>query len=88
MKWAVTRRHNLVYLPAELEIHDLQKLVAESGLIFQLRDDAAIAPLFSALVDEWGPQERYAASKLDDQTANRLYNQTKQVYEWLVERVI
>lgn len=88
LKWAVTRRLELVYLPADLETHDLQKLVGNSGLMPQLREDAAIAPLFSALVDDWGPQERYAASKLDAKTAKRLYNQTKQVYEWLIERAV
>ena len=88
LKWAITRRLELVYLPADLETHDLQKLVGISGLMPQLREDTAVAPLFSALADDWGPQERYAASKLEAKTAKRLYNQTKQVYQWLIERTL
>jgi HEPN domain-containing protein len=88
LKWAITQRLELVYLPADFETHDLQKLVGISGLMPQLREDTAIAPLFSALADDWGPQERYAASKLDAKTAKRLYNQIKQVYQWLIERTL
>lgn len=88
LKWAITRRLELVYLPEDLEIHDLQKLVGKSGLSVQLREDREITKLFSALADDWGPQGRYAAPKLDDKMAERLYNQTKQVYEWLIERVL
>lgn len=85
LKWAITRRMDKTYLPAHLEIHDLQKLMGESGLARHLMKEPAIAPLFSALVDEWGPQGRYAASRLDGKKAERLYNQTKQVYEWIIE---
>jgi hypothetical protein len=86
LKWAITRQREEVYLPASLEIHDLDKLMGESGLAAQLQRDSAIAPFFSALVDEWGPQGRYDAGRLDDQKARLLYNQIKQVYSWLVER--
>lgn len=88
LKWAITRRTGEIYLPANLEIHDLDRLMAESGLAADMKRDAAIAPLFSALADDWGPQERYAASKLDGKTAKRLYNQIKQVYQWLMERAL
>lgn len=86
LKWAITCQMEEVYLPASLEIHDLEKLMGKSGLARQLQSDPAIAPLFSALVDEWGPQGRYDAGKLDDWKAKRLYNQIKQVYGWLIER--
>jgi HEPN domain-containing protein len=88
LKWAITRRMESILLPAHLEIHDLQKLLLESGLFPQLREDTTVSPLFSALVDDWGPQGRYAAGKLDAKSANRLYNQIKQVYQWLIEQVV
>ena len=88
LKWAITQHEEGIYLPADLEVHDLQKLMGRSGLAQDLQRDMAISPLFSALVDDWGPQERYAASKLDGKTALRLYKQTNQVYKWILERAI
>ncbi len=88
LKWAITCRMNVIYLPANLEIHDLSRLIKESGLVPHMRNDAAIAPLFSALMDDWGPHGRYEAPKLDGREAKRLYNQSKQVYEWLIERML
>jgi HEPN domain-containing protein len=86
LKWAITRRLAVDYLPAHLEIHDLDRLMGESGLAEGMKTDTAIAPLFSALVDEWGPHGRYAAPAMDGTKAKRLYNQIKQVYEWLIEQ--
>lgn len=86
LKWAITRKRGTTYLPGEFEIHDLDKLMGESGLARQLQNDHSMPRLFSALADEWGPHGRYDASKLDDKAATRLYNQIRQVYSWILER--
>ncbi len=88
LKWAITRRLGDTYLPADMEIHDLDRLMVESGLAAQLQKDFQINPFYSALVDEWGPHGRYDAANLDDRTAARLHNQIKQVYQWVVDRTL
>jgi HEPN domain-containing protein len=80
LKWAITRRLGEVHLPAEYEIHDLQKLMGNSGLVQDLKQDTSTLVLFSALADDWSPQGRYDAARLEERKATRLYNQTKLVY--------
>lgn len=86
LKWAVTRRNEQVYLPAELETHDLEWLLKHSGLANDLQRDQEIQILFSALIDEWGPAGRYDAGTLDPKAATRLYNQIREVYSWIIEK--
>ncbi|MEO5715601.1 MAG: HEPN domain-containing protein [Luteolibacter sp.] len=88
LKWAITRRNEQPYLPSTLETHDLQKLIEQTGLIPEMRQDLGTWTLFSALVDEWGPHGRYETKALDARAAARLYKQIKQVYSWITEHAV
>lgn len=88
LKWAITRRENAIYLPANLEIHGLDRLLQASGLQPGLKEDKAVFACYSALVDDWGPDGRYAAGMLDAHEALRLYKQINQVYQWINENAL
>src|ERR1019366_8168802 len=61
LKWAVTRRASLVYLPAAFETHDLDKLLMEAGLDTALKREIALHAAYSSVADRWGPGLRYLA---------------------------
>lgn len=88
LKWAITRRNQKVYLPAEFETHDLQELIKHTGLYSEMQQDTKTWNLFSALIDDWGPHGRYETATLSSQDAGRLYNQINQVYSWINEHAL
>jgi hypothetical protein len=61
LKWAITQRRECVYLPAELETHELDILLLQAGLGERLRREGVLRNMFAALADSWGPELRYMA---------------------------
>ena len=88
LKWAVTRRLECVYLPADFEIHDLAALLRQAGLEPLLLDEAELRDVFWALADTWGPELRYLAKSPASEKANSLYQQIARVYDWIVEQTV
>src|SRR5947207_2045733 len=88
LKWAVTERRQCVYLPLELETHDLAELLAQSGLKRTLMRDHDLSAKFDRLAESWGPELRYLAKEPTAKSANQLYQQIALVYHWIVEQRI
>ena len=59
LKWAVTERCEITYLPAELETHDWDTLLPEAGLTHSLRSNRPLRVVYSELAELWGPELRY-----------------------------
>jgi len=88
LKWAVTNARQCVYLPADLEIHDLDRLLVEAGLRSTLMRKHEMHAVFSALATSWGPELRYFAKAPLADRAMRLYQQIVEVYDWIAEQEI
>src|SRR5437763_1950210 len=61
LKWAVTEKRDCLYLPADLETHDLSTLLIEAGLRPALMRKRELRTVFSGLAESWGPRLRYLA---------------------------
>lgn len=88
LKWAVTSHRDLVYLPADLENHDWNCLLVESGLSAALRQDKSAAAIFSELADIWGPELRYLAKEPLTREAAALYERFVILYDWINEHAV
>jgi len=88
LKWAVTERQQCIYLPLELETHDLAELLAQSGLKGTLMRDHGLSAKFDALAESWGPELRYLAKEPTAKRANELYRQMIELYDWIMEQRI
>src|SRR2546429_5719031 len=88
LKWAVTRRRNLVYLPAELETHDYERLLHETGLLPQLARRPIIQAFFNELAQSWAPELRYLTRPVRKQEAEKLYDSMVVVYRWIHQNAI
>ena len=88
LKWAITCRRECVYLPAELEIHNLDKLMTEAGLERQLSEQHDLPDLFWRLAEGWGPELRYLAQAPEAGVAMNLYREIERVYYWIVEHAL
>ena len=88
LKYGVTRRRNTHYLPPELEIHGIDRLLQEAGLGHALQSSSSIEALFSEFADKWGPGLRYRTTAISMTEASRLYQQTEQVYNWINENLV
>lgn len=88
LKWAVTVRRNVLRLPADLETHNLDKLLAESGLVEMLKSNHLLFAMYSELAHEWGTDLRYLANLVERNDAERLYRQMNQIYGWINEQTI
>jgi HEPN domain-containing protein len=88
LKWAITRRREHVYLPANFEIHDLGALLAEAGLWPLLLEEEEFRDVFWALADNWGPELRYLAKAPEPRSASKLYEQIVRVYDWVAEQTV
>src|SRR2546423_12816201 len=82
LKWAITRRAEGLYLPAEMEIHELDELLFEAGLADHLQREAALRNMFAVLADSWGPELRYLAKAPTAKEAEILYRGISKVYDW------
>jgi hypothetical protein len=87
LKFAFCQRKGELYLPAHLETHDWDKLVAASGLLPDIKQQPKMDAIYSALVDKWGPSLRYRTGKYSASEANRLYNELDELYSFLRELV-
>src|SRR5438309_725634 len=56
LKWAVTRRRDITYLPAQLETHDWDILLPETGMQPRLARARAMQAIFAELAESWGPE--------------------------------
>jgi len=88
LKWAVTERYEITYLPAELETHDWDTLLPETGLANSLRTNHALRAVYSELAEHWGPELRYLSKEPARPEAERLYQQMEQVYRWVNEQTL
>ena len=86
LKWAVTEKRQCIYLPAELETHDLGILLAEAGLKRSMDRNQRMQILFSGLAESWGPDLRYLAKTPPQNDATTLYEQIVRVYDWIGEQ--
>jgi hypothetical protein len=86
LKWAITQRRECVYLPAELETHELDILLLHAGLGECLGREGALRNMFAALADSWGPELRYMARIPAPREAERLYREISKVYDWILEQ--
>jgi HEPN domain-containing protein len=87
LKFAICRRKGKVYLPANLEVHDWDKLVAAAGLLPEIKAQRVMAALYFALTDSWGPTIRYRTSLYPANQAKQLFNEMNQLYAFLNELV-
>ena len=88
LKWAVTDRKQCVYLPANLEIHNWDTLIAKAGLVGSLQAAPMIQAIFSELSERWGPELRYLAQLMPPNEAHKLYDNVVDVYIWIREQVL
>ncbi len=88
LKWAVTQKREWVYLPAELEVHDLNELLGQAGLRVPLRQRRCPERVFLGLAESWAPELRYLAKPPAADRAMRLYEQIVEVYDWIAEQTV
>jgi hypothetical protein len=88
LKWAVTERAESLYLPAELEIHDLDRLLLAAGLAPALMKEGELRAVFWALAESWGPELRYFAKAPERNEAKSLYENILKVYSWIAEQTL
>lgn len=88
LKWAITDRCEITYLPAELETHDWDTLLPEAGLASSLRTNRPLRAVYSELAELWGPELRYLSKEPAPREAERLYQQMEQVYRWVNEETL
>ena len=88
LKWAITRRHEYIYLPANLEIHDLDALLSGAGLRALLLKETELRDVFWALADNWGRELRYLARAPDAGFSRKLSEQIVKVYDWVAEQTV
>jgi len=86
LKWAVTSRKALVYLPEQLEIHDWDVLLIAGGLNIALTGDPELSGVFSDLSERWGPELRYSSKAVRAREAYELYQKIIQLYSWIREQ--
>ena len=87
LKFAYCRRKGALYLPEGLEVHDWDRLIDAAGLLPDIKQQAAMDAIFSALADKWGPSLRYRTAKYSTEEANRLYNEMDDLYSFFRELV-
>jgi len=83
LKWAVTQRREVIYLPAELEVHDWEILLTEAGLRPKLTAHKALDRSFEELAKIWGPELRYLVKPIKAEIAKELYGTLVGVYSWI-----
>ena len=88
LKFGVTRRQNCLYLPVELETHDLDRLLDAAGLGRALRNLPRIEASFSAFAERWGPELRYRTAVVQETQASVLYGHAVQIYDWVTENLV
>ena len=87
LKFAYCQRRDELYLPEHLEVHDWDRLIDAAGLLPDIKQQAAMDAIFSALADKWGPSLRYRTAKYSTEEANRLYNEMDDLYSFFRELV-
>jgi hypothetical protein len=87
LKFAYCERKNKHHLPADLEVHDWDRLIVAAGLLAEIKQESAMDAIYSDLADHWGPSLRYRTSNFQFQEANRLYNNMVELYRFLRELV-
>src|SRR5438552_11308057 len=55
LKYAYCKRRERIYLPAELEVHDWDRLVDEAGLLPDIKCQPEMNNIYSAVSERWGP---------------------------------
>src|SRR5437773_2147938 len=63
LKWAITTHRQVTYLPADLETHDWDTLLPETGLAVSLRTNASMRAVYSDIAELWGPELRYLSKE-------------------------
>lgn len=87
LKRAVTARHEWVWLPQELETHDLDLLLLESGLQQDLKSEKRLFAVFMLISDTWNTELRYVADSQGKSDGEKLYRQMELIYGWLNEKI-
>lgn len=88
LKWAVTHRRGIVYLPAKLETHAWDALLPETGLQGRLYAERGVQTLYSELADSWGPELRYRAKEPMAGEARMLYEKLNHLYLWIEDQIL
>ena len=87
LKRAVTIRHQLVWLPQKLETHNLDLLLAESGLIEAMKTNKPLFAMYTEVADSWSTELRYTTGSSQKRDTERLYRQMVQIYCWFNEQL-
>ena len=87
LKFAFCHRKAELYLPARLEVHDWDKLVDAAGLLPDIKQQATMEAIYSAMVEKWAPSLRYRTGNYSASEANRLYNEMSELYDFFRELV-
>lgn len=87
LKYAFCARNNQFDLPARLETHDWEHLLAAAGRAGHIKTQRPIMVIYEALVERWGPALRYRTRQYAPTEALRLYNDMEALYDFLNEIV-
>ena len=87
LKWAITRRHQCIHLPAEFEIHNLDNLLLEAGLAGALQRERAV-PTFLRRWPIVGAGSALPGQGTRTGEADKLYRETSRVYDWIIEQTL
>ena len=68
-------------------MHDWDKLVDAAGLLPDIKQQATMEAIYSAMVEKWAPSLRYRTGNYSASEANRLYNEMSELYDFLREVV-
>lgn len=88
LKWAIAIRRGAIHLPAELEHHHWDVLLSSSGLRNALDANPVLSAIYSTLADRWHPNIRYTAQSYSRRQAERIRDQYKEVFNWIIETAI
>jgi hypothetical protein len=85
LKFAVCERKAVLYLPADLEVHDWERLVAAAGLAIDIKAQRPMALIYYGLAERWGPALRYRTANYSASEASILYKEMHALYHFLKE---
>ena len=88
LKWAITDRNELVYLPEKFETHHWDTLPSAAGLGTALKNNKKMLGVYSELVEQWQPNLRYRAHIRRPKEVRDLYDKMKEVYTWIIEQCL
>jgi hypothetical protein len=87
LKFAICERKEHDYLPAQLEVHDWDRLVTAAGLLVDIKKQKRMAGVYFSLVEHWGTTLRYRTTMYRANQAEGLFKQMNELYVFFKELV-